>query len=567
MVNNNKYSEYFDIDEEYFPQVNDFAIAAASPDFWMRTYPHSTFIEMLKNMERVLARQEKRSLWIEGAYGTGKSQCAYALKKILEVPEEELRAYWDKYEQLRKKTDLLEKLIGHKQKGILTAHRYASGMISSPRDLFFAVQETLKASASGGEDMKTDPIKPIMTMIQRVKWAAKIKSGRSFNDFFADRILQMASEPTPVAAIERLCASVDADVSGISAAVLKDFFVCANTPEASAVLHWIRRHPRVAAMVAGLKGDDFDEALACIDIPTAGPLEAGTAPPSGAFDVAITARCLSPLAHGADTKAGNATLFRRCQVLSTTGAMLSLPFYAGNALRGQLRDLLADHLVSALGLTPRRDQPPLNLWFFHTLYAGGVLEEQSHVIDKINAELGRGGVLRTDGLRRFRQMLPALSLLGCAIGNRVLPGRICVGDLRPRCQEWGTGPTPAAELMEWTFLTRRDDHEGRGDDDDHHGMIATTECLKAGTELIGGIDIDTHADEMERSALGCALVSLHHRGRLGAENRRGIGRVEFSIDAGAEFLPDERPYDAWLAENRTEILEYLTAIGAINARD
>jgi hypothetical protein len=146
MANNNKYREYFDIDEEYFPQVNDSAIAAASPDFWTRTYPHYTFIEMLNNMERVLARQEKRSLWIEGVYGTGKSQCAYALKKILEVPEEELSAYWDRYEPLKKKTDLLEKLIGHKQKGIVTAYRYASGMINSPRDLFLAVQETLKAS-------------------------------------------------------------------------------------------------------------------------------------------------------------------------------------------------------------------------------------------------------------------------------------------------------------------------------------------------------------------------------------------------------------------------------------
>ena len=29
MANNNKYREYFDIDEEYIPQVNDSAIAAA----------------------------------------------------------------------------------------------------------------------------------------------------------------------------------------------------------------------------------------------------------------------------------------------------------------------------------------------------------------------------------------------------------------------------------------------------------------------------------------------------------------------------------------------------------
>jgi hypothetical protein len=67
----NKYREYFDIDEEYFPQINDSSIAASSPDFWTRTYPHHTFIEMLNSMERVLARQDLRSLWIEGAYGTG----------------------------------------------------------------------------------------------------------------------------------------------------------------------------------------------------------------------------------------------------------------------------------------------------------------------------------------------------------------------------------------------------------------------------------------------------------------------------------------------------------------
>jgi hypothetical protein len=142
----NKYREYFDIDEEYFPQINDSSIAAASPDFWTRTYPHQTFIDMLTSMERVLSRQEKRSLWIEGAYGTGKSQCAYALKKILEVSEDELRDYWNRYDPLKKKSDLLEKFLGHKQKGIVTAHRYASGSIGSPRDLFLAIQDSLKVA-------------------------------------------------------------------------------------------------------------------------------------------------------------------------------------------------------------------------------------------------------------------------------------------------------------------------------------------------------------------------------------------------------------------------------------
>ncbi len=136
------YRDYFDIDEEYFPQVNDSTIEA-NPDYWKHTYPHQAFIKMLNSMEKILSRQDRRSLWIEGSYGTGKSMCAYALKKILEVSDEELRTYWERYEPLKNKLDLLEKLVGHRQKGIITVHRYASGSINSPRKLFLEVQESI----------------------------------------------------------------------------------------------------------------------------------------------------------------------------------------------------------------------------------------------------------------------------------------------------------------------------------------------------------------------------------------------------------------------------------------
>ena len=139
-----KYCEYFDIDEAYFPCIDESAINAGVD--WKNTYPHETFIKLLKMTEVMLSGTTKRSLWIHGAYGTGKSQCAYALKKILEVPEDELRAYWDRYEPLKKEQALLGKLIGHKEKKILTSFRYASGSIDSPQQFFFAVQESIKAA-------------------------------------------------------------------------------------------------------------------------------------------------------------------------------------------------------------------------------------------------------------------------------------------------------------------------------------------------------------------------------------------------------------------------------------
>ncbi len=141
----NKYREYFDIDKKYFPCIDDAAIDAGAS--WENTSPHSTFVNMLTEMERALARQNGgKTLWIEGAYGTGKSQCAFALRRILEVSEDELCAYWDSYDSLKKKADLCQKLIGHKNKGVVAAYRYASGGITSARDLFFAIQESVKAA-------------------------------------------------------------------------------------------------------------------------------------------------------------------------------------------------------------------------------------------------------------------------------------------------------------------------------------------------------------------------------------------------------------------------------------
>lgn len=143
-MNEMKYCEYFNINETYFPCIDESAINAGVD--WQATYPHATFIKLLKATENMLGGATKRSVWIHGAYGTGKSQCAYALKRMLESSENDLRQYWDKYEPLKKESSLLEKFLGHKEQGIVTAYRYASGSIDSPQQLFFAVQESIQAA-------------------------------------------------------------------------------------------------------------------------------------------------------------------------------------------------------------------------------------------------------------------------------------------------------------------------------------------------------------------------------------------------------------------------------------
>lgn len=399
-------------------------------------------------------------------------------------------------------------------------------------------------------------LKTTLDMLRTVVYSSKIKTRRNFTDFIADRIVQASAESTLLAAIEKLTGLVDASPGEMYQPTVSEFIKTCAASRSGSVLAWLREYPRIAAMLTMLKVDDYENAISSIELQESAQ-ESGTAIKSGDCEIKIIATCLSPLAHGSDTKAGNATLFRRMQILSTTGAVLSLPFFAGNAIRGTLRDILADDLIKALGLIPRRDKPPVALWFFHALYAGGALEENSEAAKNLKKELGGDGTVKAQGIHEFRDTLPGLSLLGCALGNRILCGRAKFSDLKPACKQWANGETDVSQLFEWLYLIRREDHE---EHEEHHGMIANTECLKAGTVLHGGIDLDVHTNELERAALGRGLKLLAERGYIGAENRRGFGRVKIEL----ENSPDPATYENYLAGKKEEIKDYLTRLGAIN---
>lgn len=146
-----KYRDFFDIDPEYFPQVNE-DIINNQPDHWKKFYPHETFVRLVKDTISVLSRKQRVSIWVEGAYGTGKSHAVLTLKKLLEASEEDTKNYFDKFsDQLNK--DLFNNLQQIKSSGqkILTVHRYGSSNIYGDGDLVFAIQESIsKALADAG---------------------------------------------------------------------------------------------------------------------------------------------------------------------------------------------------------------------------------------------------------------------------------------------------------------------------------------------------------------------------------------------------------------------------------
>lgn len=145
----NYYKDYFEIDENYFPVIDQHSIASGAK--WEDTFPHETVVGLFKRMERMLARasnNDKHGIWIEGAYGTGKSRVAWTMKNLLDRPAKELNAYFDRYEPLRKQPDLRKKLLAHKEGRIVTAMRFSSNEILSDRDLVRAVFDSLSEALS-----------------------------------------------------------------------------------------------------------------------------------------------------------------------------------------------------------------------------------------------------------------------------------------------------------------------------------------------------------------------------------------------------------------------------------
>lgn len=153
-----KYSDYFEIDSGYYPEINPSSIKDPKTR-WEKTFPHKTFVGLLEDTQRMLAREDntrKKGIWIEGAYGTGKSRVAWTLKNLLDCPEEDFNAYFDAYGTLKTKHDLRTKLLASKRGRIITAYRYGSGL-TSIQDFVVAVFDSVTdALEKAGLDPRGD---------------------------------------------------------------------------------------------------------------------------------------------------------------------------------------------------------------------------------------------------------------------------------------------------------------------------------------------------------------------------------------------------------------------------
>lgn len=142
-MGNKIYKDYFNIDPKYYAAVTADLIKNGEVK-WTSFYPHETFVKLLEKTHIMLSGKDSRSLWVEGAYGTGKSHAALTVKSMLEASDDEIRAYFKDY-GLR--DDLCQQLITDKSNGrLITIHRIGSASIRSDQDLILALQDSIMAA-------------------------------------------------------------------------------------------------------------------------------------------------------------------------------------------------------------------------------------------------------------------------------------------------------------------------------------------------------------------------------------------------------------------------------------
>ncbi|NMB95867.1 MAG: hypothetical protein GYA02_04535, partial [Clostridiaceae bacterium] len=139
-----KYKDYISIDKDFIPVFSK-NWDKKYPDRWKSFYPDNTFKEILNDLASSLemsSNESRKSIWISGPYGTGKTFASFVIKHILENDIEDVKTYFEK--QGISQT-LFNRFVGLKQKsGILVVHRSSSSGIIGDNKLFSAIQESIK---------------------------------------------------------------------------------------------------------------------------------------------------------------------------------------------------------------------------------------------------------------------------------------------------------------------------------------------------------------------------------------------------------------------------------------
>lgn len=255
---------------------------------------------------------------------------------------------------------------------------------------------------------------------------------------------------------------------------------------------------------------------------------------------------ISSISHNGGEKNGTIVQLRREKFVQPKGNVVEIPVISGNSIRGKLRDLAAiDILTKKDGIKVQVDADSFNL-----LFSGGSLES----VGEKNLDIEK--------VRQLRKDIPMLSVLGCSIGNVILPGKVDIGKMIPICKETlhlipekfhGTEEIKTIwEYCQVEMNTRKDDtkdenkrefikpeyltNELRGGQ-----MMYHVETLVAGTRFYWKICLRDTTDVETGAFLSILQSWANQSSQVGGNGRVGHGRLKVDltetsvIDSEIEF--------------------------------
>ncbi|MEW6228967.1 MAG: hypothetical protein AB1700_12910, partial [Bacillota bacterium] len=139
-----RYSDFLAVSEDFTPVFSE-DVDRSRRDNWKLFIPHEPMRNLLERLTIALERghgSDRRSIWLAGAYGTGKTFASFVVKHLLEDPLEEAADYFKKHQTLSPLWPRFSAL--RKNNHYQVVYRSSSGHITSSRRLMIEVQQAIR---------------------------------------------------------------------------------------------------------------------------------------------------------------------------------------------------------------------------------------------------------------------------------------------------------------------------------------------------------------------------------------------------------------------------------------
>lgn len=268
-----------------------------------------------------------------------------------------------------------------------------------------------------------------------------------------------------------------------------------------------------------------------------------------------TCTALSSISHNGGERNGTIIQLRREKFVQPSGKVVEIPVISGNSIRGKIRDLAAiDILTRKDGVKVQVDADNFNL-----LFSGGSLES----VGEKNLDIEK--------VRQLRKDIPMISVLGCSIGNIILPGKVDIGKMIPICKETlhiipekFHGDADIKTIWEYCQVemnTRKDDTKDENKREfiksecltsDLKGgqMMYNTETLVVGTRFYWKICLRDTTDIETGAFLSTIQSWANQSSQVGGNGRVGHGRLKV-------YLSETSVVDSEMEFSNSDFVTYI----------